>query len=118
VADPLTAVETEQLRDMRARLNRVPKGPVGDKSVGPLSKGFFDLCVRLGLTSPLGKGVSMTDLVAQIPDADLSALAASVGALQTLRQADDVKTWRAIFDAGIMQSVLTRRLVLGDRERL
>ena len=47
----LSAIETEQLRDIRARLNRVPKGPAGDKSVGPMSKGFFDVCARVGLAA-------------------------------------------------------------------
>ena len=55
---PLSNVETEQVRDLRARLNRLPQGALGDKSVGPLSKGFFDVCARVGLgqagTPPAG----------------------------------------------------------------
>jgi hypothetical protein len=116
-AHRLSNVETEQLRDLRARLNRVPKGVLGDKSVGPFSKGFFDLCVRLGLSAPAGPALSIVELTARVAEADIAELAAIVGALQSLRQAD-AKTWRAIFDAGLLQAILTRRLVLGDRERL
>jgi hypothetical protein len=104
----LTNIETEQLRDLRSRLNRVPKGQMGDKSVGPLSKGFFDVCARVGL--PGAGGVD----VAQIADADLPTLNGVIASLRKAR--DDPKAWRAMFDGGVLQAVLTRRLVLGGKE--
>jgi hypothetical protein len=95
----LSAVEVEQLRDIRARLNRVPKGSLGDKSVGPLSKGFFDVCARTIADVP-----ALTDLRRQV--ADLLALKAA-----------DPTAYRKAFDTGVLQAVVTHRLVLGGRER-
>jgi hypothetical protein len=110
MSDPkLSAVETEQVRDIRSRLNRVPKGPMGDKSVGPLSKGFFDVCARVGLP---GQGSAPQNAIAE---ADLATLNGVVASLRKLR--DDPKSWRAQFDSGVLQAVLTRRLVLGGREQ-
>jgi hypothetical protein len=105
----LSAIETEQLRDLRARLNRVPKGQLGDKSVGPFSRGFFDVCARAGLP-----GAGAAD-VGQIADADLATLNGVVATL--LKTRDDPKAWRALFDGGVLQAVLTRRLVLGGKEQ-
>jgi hypothetical protein len=113
----LSPVETEQLRDLRARLNRVPKGAQGDKSVGPLSRGFFVLAPRVGLAPqaggpPLG---AVADLKANVAEADLTRLRQVVAQLDVLRT--DATVWRALFDAGILSAVLTRRLVLGGREQ-
>jgi len=107
---PLSAIETEQVRDLRARLNRVPKGPAGDKSVGPLSKGFFDVAARVGLPAPEAALAAATE-------ADMAGLAALVGRLAAFRAASPEK-WRAYFDAGVLQAILTRRLVLGGKERI
>ena len=105
----LTVVETEQVRDIRARLNRVPKGALGDKSVGPLSKGFFDVCARVGLAG------AATAAESAVAEADLGTLNGVVASLRKLRE--DPKAWRAQFDSGVLQAVLTRRLVLGGREQ-
>lgn len=105
----LTAIETEQVRDLRARLNRVPAGPLGDKSVGPLSKGFFDVCARVGLP---GEGSAPQSAISE---ANLVTLSGVVASLRKLRE--DPKAWRAQFDSGVLQSVLTRRLVLAGREQ-
>jgi len=116
MADGLTANETEQIRDLRSRLNRVPPGPSGEKSVGPLSKGFFDVCARVGLTAAPGHALP-ADLTEAIETADLAGLAAIVGTLQTQRLASP-SAWRgAYMDTGILQAVFTRRLVLGGKER-
>ncbi len=96
---PLSAVEVEQLRDIRARLNRVPKGSLGDKSVAPLSKGFFDVCART---------------VADVPA--LADLRREVAGLLALKGADPA-AYRKAFDAGVLQALITRRLALGGRER-
>jgi len=95
----LSNVEVEQLRDIRSRLNRVPKGQLGDKSVGPLSRGFFDVCSRT-----LGDS------------AETAGLRREVAELQALKAADP-KAYRKAFDAGVLQAIATRRLVLSGRER-
>lgn len=106
---PLSAVEVEQLRDIRSRLNRVPKGSLGDKSVGPLSKGFFDICARVGLTPERGAS-------GPVDEADMADLRRKVGGLQAIRQADPA-AYRKVFDAGVLQAIATRRLILGGAER-
>ena len=113
IAAPLSAVEVEQLRDIRSRLNRVPKGQLGDKSVLPLSRGFFDVCARVGL--PIGPEVLpiSAELVAK---ADLPILGRVVSWFHALREADP-KAYRKLFDEGLPQAIATRRLVLGGRER-
>jgi len=95
----LSNVEVEQLRDIRSRLNRVPKGSLGDKSVGPLSKGFFDVCART---------------IADVPA--LAELRREIAELQALKAADPA-AYRKAFDAGVLQAIATRRLVIGGRER-
>ena len=112
----LSPNETEQLRDLRARLNRVPKGAQGDKSVGPLSKGFFVMAPRVGLAPQTGGAplATVADLKANIAEADLTRLRQVVAQLEALRAG--AGAWRALFDAGILSAVLTRRLVLGGKE--
>lgn len=116
----LSAVETEQLRDIRSRLNRVPKGQLGDKSVGPLGKGFFDVCARVGL--PLIEPAPALDMPAPgfLFDAartgDMQILRRLVTDLITLRRAEP-HTFRHLFDSGLLQLIATRRLVLGGREQ-
>lgn len=114
---PLTSVELEQVRDMRSRLNRVPKGTLGDKSVGPLSKGFFDVCANAGLEPLAGAPMSVADLAQAASEGDMAALRKAVGGMAALKQTN-AKAWRTIFDLGLMQAILTRRLVLAGRERL
>ena len=114
---PLTTIELEQVRDMRSRLNRVPKGSLGDKSVGPLSKGFFDVCANVGLEPAPGQAATVADLTLAAGEGDMSALRKAVGGMAALKQTD-AKAWRTIFDLGLMQAILTRRLVLAGRERL
>lgn len=115
----LSPVETEQLRDLRARLNRTPRGAQGDKSVGPLSKGFFVLAGRVGLSPQSGgtPAATVADLKAAIADADLIRLKQIVAQLEGLKGGADPKVWRALFDAGVLSAVLTRRLVLGGKEQ-
>lgn len=115
MTDSLTPVETEQIRDLRSRLNRMPRGPLGEKSVGPLSKGFFDVCARVGLW-PAPADLA-PDLAEAIKTADLSGLRGIVGALQVQRQANPAGWRGAYMDTGLLQAVFTRRLVLGGKER-
>jgi len=112
----LSDIGAEQVRDLRARLNRVPKGGLGDKSVGPLSKGFFDVCARVDL-APAAASPELTTpaaLVEAAKAADIAGLQALVGGLQKLRAAKP-EAWRAWWDAGVLQAVLTRRLVIAGR---
>jgi len=112
----LSPNETEQLRDLRARLNRTPKGALGDKSVGPLSKAFFTVCGRVDLAPQSGGAAyaSVGDLKAAVGEADLTRLKQIVAQLELLRT--DPKAWRTLYDFGVLQAVLTRRLVLGGKE--
>jgi hypothetical protein len=116
----LSPVEAEQLRDLRARLNRVPRGAMGDKSVGPLSKGFFVVCNRVGL-SPQSGGqplATLPEMKAALAEGDLIRVKQIVAQLEGLKGSVDPKVWRQIFDSGVLSAVLTRRLVLGGRENV
>lgn len=120
MAVTLTPVETEQIRDLRARLNRVPKGTMGDKSVGPLSKGFFVLCGRVGL-SPQSGGqpiATLPEMKTAIGEGDLTRVKQIIAQLEGLRGSVDAKVWRQIFDSGVLTAILTRRLVLGGKEHI
>ncbi len=113
----LSPIEAEQLRDIRARLNRVPKGELGDKSVGPLTKGFFVICGRVGLSPQTGGTpiATLGELKTSIAEADLTKLKQIIQQLEGLRA--DPKVWRAIFNFGILQAIATRRLVIGGKEQ-
>lgn len=114
----LSPVEAEQLRDLRSRLNRTPKGAAGEKSVGPLSKGFFVLCNRVGLAPQKGGEpiATLPEMKAALAEADLIRVKQIVAQLEALRAGVESKVWRQIFDYGVLQAVLTRRLVLGGKE--
>ena len=74
--------------------------------IDPFGGGRIEACVLL-------PGAGSAD-VAQIAEADLATLNGVIGALRKSR--DDPKAWRALFDDGVLQAVLTRRLVLGGKE--
>jgi hypothetical protein len=114
----LSAHETEQLRDLRSRLNRVAANPAtAAKSIGPLSRGFFDVCVRTGLAGaprPICAD-SAKALAAQADQADIAELRGLVSGLEQMhRTAPD--RWSGIAGGGVLQAVLSRRLALGGRE--
>ena len=117
----LSAVAVEQLRDLRARLNRIEPGPMGERSVAPLTKGFFDVCARVGLERlPGAKGLepaARIGLPGLAKEADLAALRAMVSVLAVVRETSG-GAWRCWMNTGILQAILTRRLVLGGKERL
>jgi hypothetical protein len=112
----LSNIGAEQVRDLLARLNRVPKGALGDKSVGPLTKGFFDVCARVELqpAAPAPDAATPAARKAAVDSADLAALQSLVGALQKQR-AGNPAGWRVWWDEGVLQAILTRRLVLAGR---
>lgn len=112
----LSPAEAEQLRDLRSRLNRTPKDALGDKSVGPLTKGFFTLCGRVGLSPQTGGQpiATLGELKTAVGEADLTRLKQIIQQLEGLRA--DPKVWRAVFNFGVLQAILTRRLILGGKE--
>ena len=115
---PLSDIATEQVRDLRARLNRLPKGALGDKSVGPLSKGFFDVCARAGLAvlaeNPTLDVTAPGVLLEAAETGDMAVLQNLVAALHTLRNSNP-SGWRWWVDQGYLQAILRRRLVLAGR---
>jgi hypothetical protein len=113
---PLTPVGVEQLREIRSRLNRVPKGALGDKSVAPLSRGFFDICARVDLPSDGEAAAVAVKSVSEVLEADFAGLRRLVCALRLLQPANPA-AYRSLFDAGVLQAIATRRLVLDGRER-
>ena len=114
----LSAVETEQLRDLRSRLNRlVGVAPaVGAKSIGPLSKGFYDLCARVGLEPAAPAAGSGKAWVAQAADhAGMDKLRALVGALIEQQRRDPAR-WNEVVATCALQAIISRRLALAGRE--
>lgn len=118
-ADPkaaLSAVETELLRDLRSRLNRMPPGK---DARGVLAGAFFKACARVGL-EPREDAPSdpvTGQLIANVATrADLDALRGLVSVLAAVRRAHP-DAFMALFVGGAGQAVLTRRLVLAGREQ-
>ncbi len=120
-ATDMTAVEVEQVRDLRARLNRIEPGPMGERSVGPLTKGFFDVCARVGLQRHADAKGFDASARAGLPDlakdADMTGLIGLVSGLFVVREASG-GAWRGWMNTGVLQAILTRRLVLAGKERL
>lgn len=114
----LSAVETEQLRDLRSRLNRLAgfAPAVAAKSIGPLTKGFFDLCARAGLDGGVAAGdEGAKSLAARADQASASELKAIVATLGQMHRGAPA-TWGEITAAGVLQAVISRRLALAGRE--
>jgi hypothetical protein len=120
----LSAVETEQLRDLRSRLNRLTglAPVVAAKSIAPLSKGFFDLCARTGLAFAGDDGArtlqarSSPSAWARAADtADIGELRLLVAGLNQLQRAEPAR-WTEVVAGGALQAVISRRLALGGRE--
>jgi len=114
----LSAIEAEQLRDLRSRLNRLPTNPaLAAKSIGPLSRGFFDLCIRIGLVGAAGPPIadSAKALVCQADHAGPCELRGLVAALEQLHRSGSDR-WPAIVAGGVLQAAISRRLALAGRE--
>ena len=111
----LSAVETEQLRAMRSRIGRLPPG---DAALGVVGRAYFEVLARVGLT-PLDGGPAMApaEIAAAAADTDVEGLRRLLGSLRGVLQGPPAG-WRAAIAAGAPQAVLTRRLVLGGRERV
>jgi hypothetical protein len=114
----LSATDTEQLRDLRSRLNRVAAvaPAVAAKSIGPLTRGFYDLCVRVGLEPTAPAAGAGKAWIAQATDqAGMDKLSALVGALVEQQRSDPAR-WNEVVATGALQAVISRRLALAGRE--
>jgi hypothetical protein len=114
----LSAVEAEQLRDLRSRLNRLPPNPaLAARSIGPLSRGFFELCMRIGFVGAAGLSIadSAKALASQAEQAGPCELRALVGSLEQLHRTGAPR-WSEIVTGGVLQAVISRRLALAGRE--
>lgn len=109
----LSAVDVEQLRDLRARLGR---RAVSDKAAQTLGTVFFQLCDRVGVTA--GSSAETQPAV----DVARAATSADMAGLRRLRaglEAERTRApqgWAATVAAGAPQAILSRRLALAGRE--
>jgi len=112
----LGPVETEMLRDLRGRLNRVQPG---SKAQEVLGSAFFRACSRADLTAVVADGrcPSAAEALQSARAADLAGLGRLVAALASAKR-ERPEGWRALLAVGIPQAVLTRRLVLAGREQV
>ncbi len=108
----LSATETELLRDLRSRLNRVR---VGTPAEAVLSGAFFKACERVDLAAEAGAAAGAVS-AADVAAADMVALRTALGRLQALRT-EQPAAWRATLEAGVPQAILSRRLALAGREQ-
>jgi hypothetical protein len=109
----LSAMETESLRAMRARIGKLPPT---DAALGVLGRAVFEVLARVGLTpADQAEALPPERIAAEAPDADVQALRRLLTSLQLLLQGP-AAGWRAAVTAGAPQAILTRRLVLGGRE--
>ena len=117
----LSAVEVEQLRDLRSRFNGAT-----DKSVGPLMAGFVKLAERVGLTPAIvdvaglnvlrATGGDAADWIARLADlADIRLLRQLTAELFRIQRADP-SAFAAAIRTGAPQAVISRRLALAGRE--
>lgn len=108
----LSAVETEQLRDMRNRLGR---RAVSLAAQATLDAAFFTLCERVGVQAEGAETLDPATIRREAATADLAALGRLVGALKARKQTAP-QDWPAIVAAGAPQAILSRRLALAGRE--
>ena len=110
----LSAVETEQLRAMRSRIGRLPPG---DAALGVVGRAYFEVLARVGLTPVDAAAMAPAEIATAAAEADIEGLGRLLGSLRAVLQGPPAG-WRAAVAAGAPQAVLTRRLVLGGRERV
>ena len=112
----LSAVETESLRALRARLGK-PAASEAAKAV--LGKVWLETIARVGLIiaePPAGETpIGVADLAAAADAADMGELRLIVGRLAALR-AKGGPGWAKALEARAPQAVISRRLALAGRE--
>ena len=117
-SDPLalSAVETEALRRLRARLN---KPAAGEAAKAVLGKVFLETVARAGLDAPppaAGEApAAPAALIAAAHAADMGGLRRLCGRIAHLR-ASDPRAHAAALDARLHQAIISRRLALAGRE--
>ncbi len=117
-SDPLalSAVETESLRMLRARLN---KPAASDAAKAVLGKVFQETVARVGLAAEGAAGSEPPQpaaaLVAGAAVADMGELRALCASLAHLRTTDP-RAFGRLLDARVPQSIISRRLALAGRE--
>ncbi len=117
-ADPLSAVETEALRQMRTRL---AKPAVSDAAAATLGRAALQVLARSGVAPGAARPqppASAPAFAARVQDADLPALSDLAGVLWTVIERARPGEWRAWLAAGAPQAVIARRLQLAGRERV
>lgn len=112
----LSAVETESLRMLRARLN---KPASGEAAKAVLGKVFLETVARSGLDAPLPAAeeafAAPSALIVEAHGADMATLRRLCGRIAQLR-ASDPRGHAAALDAKLHQSIISRRLALAGRE--
>ena len=117
-SDPLalSAVETESLRMLRARLN---KPAASDAAKAVLGKVFLETVARVGLKVEAAAGRETLPfsaaLIAGVVGADMGELKDLCASLAHLR-ATDPRAFARLLDAKVPQSIISRRLALAGRE--
>ncbi len=111
----LSAVEVEQVRDVRSRLNR---RAVSEAALNALGAAFLQTCARVGIGA--SEPVVVTNLSGELvmkaaAAADMKLLARLVATVGEHRRKSS-KVWTALVAAGAPQAILSRRLVLAGRE--
>ena len=121
---PLSAVETEALRQMRTRL---AKAPASDAAAATLGRAFLQVAARSGFgaqADPAGLAVvqatlgpDLRGLVEALDGAGLPTLGLYSAVLQARGEASPAE-WRRMLAAGLPQALIGRRLQLAGRERV
>ena len=115
-AHPLSAIETERLRDLRMRLNR---RAISDAALSTLGTAGFKLLEQVGLAGggafPVDK-LSVDGFIRTVQAADLAMLARLVATLKDYKEKQP-KAWAAAVAAGAPQALISRRLALAGREQ-
>ena len=124
VPHPLSAVETEALRQMRTRL---AKPPVSDAAAATLGRAFLTVAARSGFgpaADPAGLAVvqatlgpDLRGLREALDGAGLPTLGLYAAVLEA-RGAASPAEWRRLLAAGLPQALISRRLQLAGRERV
>ena len=106
----LSAVEVEQLRDLRSRLGR---RAVSDKAVAALRTAYFQLCTRVAIDAGAAPAsLTGSDAVTVAASADMAGLRG----LRSMLERASSPEWTAAIAAGAPQAILSRRLALAGRE--
>ena len=121
---PLSAVETESLRQMRTRL---AKAPASDAAAATLGRTFLQVAGRSGFGAQADAaglavvqatlGPDLRGLHEALESAGLVTLGLYSAVLRARGEAS-APEWRRMIAAGLPQALISRRLQLAGRERV